>query len=50
MVCNIKKLQYADDAAIVCHSSQVQQIIIDIPHQTYNRLGLKMNTEKKEAL
>ena len=49
-MCNIKELQYADDAAIVAHSPEVLQHMIDILHQTYNRLGLKMNTDKTEVM
>ena len=49
-VCNIKELQYADDAAIVAHSPQVLQTLISILHRTYNRLGLKMNTDKTEVM
>ena len=49
-ICNIKELQYADDAAIVAHSPQVLQHMIDVLYRTYNRLGLKMNTEKTEVM
>lgn len=48
--CNIKELQYADDAAIVAHSPQVLQSMIDTLNRTYNRLGLKMNTDKTEVM
>ena len=47
---NIKELQYADDAAIVAHSPEALQRLIDTIYQTYNRLGLKMNTDKTEVL
>ena len=49
-LCNIKELQYADDAAIVAHSPQVLQSMIDTLLRTYNRMGLKMNTEKTEVM
>ena len=46
----IYELQYADDAAIVAHSPEALQKMIDIIHNTYNRMGLKMNTDKTEVL
>lgn len=48
--CNIKELQYADDAAIVAHSPLELQRMVDILHHIYGRMGLKMNTEKTEIL
>ena len=47
---SILKLQYADDAVIAAHTPEMLQRLINIIYQTYNRLGLKMNTDKNEVL
>ena len=49
VVCITKELQYADDAAIVAHSTHVLQRMIEILHRVYGRMGLKMNTKKNRS-
>ena len=47
---NFKELQYADDATMVAHSNQSLRRMIAIQHRVYGRMGLKMNTEKKQFM
>ena len=45
--CNIKHLQYADNAAIVAYSTQALQRMTEILHRVYGRMDLQINTKKR---
>ena len=41
--CNIKELQYAEDAAIVALSNKALQRMIENQHRNYGRVDIKIN-------
>ena len=43
-------LQYADDAAILAHSAESMQRILDTVSSLYQALGLQINTRKTEVI
>ena len=46
----VNELQYADDAAFVCHTAQELQESVNGVHSAYTRAGLNMNLTKTEVL
>ena len=46
----VNELQYADDAAFVCHTAQELQESVSGVHSAYARAGLNMNLMKVEVL
>jgi len=47
---DILELQYADDCALVAHSEQSMQMVLNIMSQHYASFGLKVNTSKTDVL
>ena len=46
----VNELQYADDAAFVCHTARELQESVSGVHSAYARAGLKMNQTRTEVL
>ncbi len=46
----ILELQYADDCALVSHSPQDLQYVLDAAMRAYSRMGLTINTAKTEVV
>ena len=46
----ILELQYADDCALVSHSPQGLQSVLDAAVRVYSRMGLTINTTKTEVI